>query len=121
MQRDLEIGSLDLSRLIGGQALEAPCMLARNGSAFQTLTLIDTGANRFLFIDTALADSLIHHFNVTKIPLPQEVPITGYNRQCGTACTHYLQMTFIINSRWFVCELFLIAPLGQHNIILGCK
>lgn len=121
MRRDLEIGSLDLSRLMGGQALEVPCMLAKNGSAFRTLTLIDTGANGFLFIDTALADSLIRHFNVTKIPLPQEVPITGYDGQRGTACTHYLRMTFIINGRRFVREPFLIAPLGRHDIILGRK
>ena len=42
---------LDLSQLVGGEALTMPCTISDNRLGIKTRTLIDTRVNSFIFIN----------------------------------------------------------------------
>jgi predicted aspartyl protease len=46
---------VDLAKLVRGSALTLPYTISNNGLSIQTQTLINTGANGFIFIDLELA------------------------------------------------------------------
>jgi len=52
----LDISEVDLTKLIGGPPLTVLCTLTKNRIGVNFNILIDTRANRFVFIDTDLVD-----------------------------------------------------------------
>ena len=48
-----------LIRLLGGMPLYSSCRVANNGLSFHLDSLVDTGANGYLFIDEKVADFLV--------------------------------------------------------------
>ena len=116
-----DIGSLDLCELIGGNSYTFPTQLNIKGYTFYTRALCDTGANGFLFINTELATLLIRHCGARSKPLPRVISVTGYDGQGHSKVTHYVRLTLQIDNRRFVRMPFCIAPLGTHDVIIGCK
>jgi exosome complex RNA-binding protein Rrp4 len=52
----INLCNFDLSQLIEGSSLTMPCIISKNGLRIKTRTLIDTGANGYIFIDCRLAE-----------------------------------------------------------------
>jgi hypothetical protein len=91
------------------------------GYTFHTLALGDTGANGFLFINSELATLLIRYCGARSKPLPCAISVTGYNGQGKSSISHYVRLTLQIDNRRFVRMPFCIAPLGNHDVIIGRK
>ena len=116
-----DLGTLNLSKLIGGHAYTLPSQLNIKGFTFHTHALGDSGANGFLFIDLELASLLVRSCGARTKPLPRPIPITGYDGNSDHNITHYLRLTLQIDNRRFIRMPFCIAPLGKHDIIIGRK
>ena len=78
---------LDLSQLVGGEALTMPCTISNNGLGIKTRILIDTGANGFVFIDQQLARKASQYLDSPIQTLPKQYDVTGYNGQTSTPIT----------------------------------
>ncbi|KAI9035908.1 pol polyprotein [Aspergillus affinis] len=106
----------------GGQVpyLSHSIQLATNGYSVSTHALIDTEANGLSFLNHDLAILLAKRFNLHTIPLPNSVPIKGYNGSKGGDITHAIILTLIIDQRTQKLP-FLIVDLGQNDVILGRK
>jgi predicted aspartyl protease len=46
---------VNLSQLVGGQSFTMPYTISKNGLGIKTRTLVDTGVNGYIFIDSRLA------------------------------------------------------------------
>ena len=78
---------LDLSQLVGGEALTMPCTISNNGLGIKTRTLIDTRVNGFVFIDQQLARKASQYLDSLIQTLLKQYDITGYNGQTSTLIT----------------------------------
>ena len=75
----IDIGSLDLRELIGGNSYTFPTQLNIKGYMFYTHALYDIRVNSFLFINTELTTLLIRHYSACSKPLPYIILVTDYN------------------------------------------
>ena len=66
----LDIQEINLSNLIEGSPFTVLCTLAKNGIGIDLDILADTGANKFAFIDTTLADQLCKSLGLQLTALP---------------------------------------------------
>jgi hypothetical protein len=62
-------------------------------------TLLDSGANGFAFMDTRCANNLAKFFNLIPTPLPEPIPVKGYDSKSRTTVTHILRTYLIIDGR----------------------
>lgn len=93
--------------------------LCKDGLAYQTPILMDSGANGYAFIDRSFLRFLrpaLHYFIK---PLPRSIPVRGYNGQEGEPISHYVIFTLVIDHRIQSYTPFLITSLGAHKAILG--
>ncbi|QSZ28608.1 hypothetical protein DSL72_003107 [Monilinia vaccinii-corymbosi] len=110
---------LDLTKLIGSQAMTLPCILSKNGYSFRSSALLDSGANGYAFIDTTLLTLLFHLFKPRYQLLENSIGVKGYNSAQGRAITHYTFLNLLIDSRKQSFVPFLITDLGFYSIILN--
>ena len=110
---------IDLSKLLGRQGFHVNSQLAYNGLSFPMTTLADTGANRYLFIDTKKAIELAHFYNIPTEPLRQPVKIRGFSGSDRLHITHAIKLHLIVGGRRFLNQTFLILNLGQHEAIIS--
>ena len=106
---------------MGGESYTLCIQLNTKGFTFYTRALGDTGANGFLFINSELASLLIRHCGARSKPLPYAIPVTGYDGKSRARVTHYIRLTLQIDNRRFIRMPFCIAPLGNHDVIIGRK
>ena len=111
---------LDLSLLLGGKHFTFLCTISLNGFAVSTYSLIDTGANGFVFIDERFAQLLSSKlgWKVEQLPFPS-LPVKGYDGKQGTRITSFLRTHLTLDGRKIYNVPFLILPLGSHDIIIG--
>ncbi|QSZ30750.1 hypothetical protein DSL72_000308 [Monilinia vaccinii-corymbosi] len=112
---------LDLTKLMGGQAMTLPCILSKNGYSFRSSALLDSGANGYAFIDTILLILLFHLFKLRYQLFENSIDVKGYNSAQGRAITHYTFLNLSINGREQSFVPFLIIDLGSYSIILELK
>jgi len=110
---------LDLSRLLGGKALDMSCSLIVNGFRFRTQGLVDTGANGFLFIHTSLVTLLTKHCGVSVNYFPKPIPVKGFDGKSSASITQWIQLTLEVDSRRLLQLPLLVANIGRHDLILG--
>ena len=106
---------------MGGSLLTIPCTLVKNGIGVDLDILADTGANRFAFMNTALANQLCEGLGLKLTPLSCMIQAKGYDRHSGQAASHYLTMNLTIEGCRQYNLLFIVLDLGAHKVILGCK
>jgi antitoxin component of MazEF toxin-antitoxin module len=116
----IDLTRLDLSLLLGGRHFTFPCTISLNGFAVSTYSLIDTGANGFIFIDEQFAQLLSSKlgWKAENLPFPS-LPIKGYDGRRGPSITSYLRIHLTLDGRKIYNVPFLILPLGSHDIIIG--
>lgn len=95
--------------------------IAYNGISIPLTTLVDTGANGYLFMDTQRATELAKFFGIPTRRLDSPVATKGYDGKAGSAITHAIICHLLIDGRRFLNQPFLITNLGQHDMIIGRK
>ena len=111
---------IDLTRLIGGDALTMPCTISANGLGIKSSSLIDTGANGYAFIDTKLAQLAEQFLGVEPQPLPLPCTVRGFDGKPAESAKKYIDVLLLIDGRAIKAPM-IILNLGDHDIILGRK
>jgi hypothetical protein len=106
---------------MGGRHFTVPCTLSKNGYGITLSALVDSGANGFVFIDTAYANNISTFLNLKPEPLVQPIIPKGFDRQPSKAVTYMLTLHLSLDGQRQEDILFMILDLGNHNIILGLK
>lgn len=81
---------LDLEKLLGGNPFTVSSALSYNGFAVTVPTLIDTGANGQVFIDTNLAIDLAKAFGRKVYKLPFTCGTRTFDGKAGPQLTHVI-------------------------------
>ena len=111
-----------MSNLIGRSSIVTTCTLVNNRIYIQNiLTLSDSGANRFVFIDKSLAANLLTYFNIRPQRIKNPITPKGYTGAKGTKITYLIIIDIILDRRRLKSNLFLILELGNYDVILGSK
>ena len=110
---------MDLSKLVRGKALTLPCTISKNGFGIKTHTLIDTGANGFVFIDLKLAKLVTQHLGAELKELATLYRVNGFDGQQTPPITHYLELSLYIDHKRQRKLPMLVVKLGGHDLIIG--
>jgi hypothetical protein len=62
-------------------------------------TLLDSGVNSFVFVNTRYIINIAKFFNLKAIPLSQPISIRGYNNKFRATITHVLRVHLTIDGR----------------------
>jgi hypothetical protein len=116
----MDLVEIDLTRLIGGDALIMPCTISINGLGIKSSSLIDTGANSYTFIDTKLVKLAERFLGVEPQPLPLPYTICGFDGKPAESAKKYIEVLLLIDGRSINIPM-IILNLGDYNIILGRK
>ena len=106
---------------MGGPQFTVPCSLSMNGYTVALRTLLDSGANGLAFVDTRCANDLAKFLNLIPTPLPEPIPVKGYDSKSRATVTHILRAHLTIDGRRQYNLPLLILDLGSHDLILGRK
>jgi predicted aspartyl protease len=94
-------------------------MMSRNGIGIRTRTLLDTGANGFVFIDSKLAIELSKHLDAPIRRLETSYHVRGFNGQRADDITEYIELNLHLDRRTQAKTPMLIANLGNRAMIIG--
>jgi predicted aspartyl protease len=115
------MSEVDLSRLMGGKSFTVSCIVTRNRKEVTATALADTGANAFVLVDAKYAARLSEFLNIPCESLPRQIPVKGYDGRMGNPIVSFLRMHLQVDGRNQYNVPFLVADLGQCDIILGRK
>ena len=92
-----DLQEIDLSSLIGGLSLTFACTLHKNRIAVQVQALSDTGACRYVFLDSSFASDLCCVFGLKPQRLPNAVCLKGYDSKKGSTISYYLSFNLEVD------------------------
>ena len=81
----INLYDLSLSRLIRGKALTQPCTINKNRLSIKLSALINSRANRYIFINTEIAKQISRKIRILIQTLEKPVRVQGYNSKNTTA------------------------------------
>jgi hypothetical protein len=81
--------------------------------------LADSGANGFVFIDTAYAVDIAKFLNLKAQRLSSSIKVKGYDGKASNSVTYILRLHLTIDGRRQYNLPLLILDLGSYNLILG--
>jgi hypothetical protein len=116
----MDLVEIDLTRLIGGDALTMPCTISTNRLGIKSSSLINTRANSYAFINTKLAQLAERFLGVELQPLPLPCTVRGFDGKPAKSAKKYIEVLLLINRRSINVPI-IILNLGDYNIILGRK
>ena len=97
---------MDLSNLLGGNHFRIPSVLYSNGLGIKLNSLIDTGAQAFLILNSSIAHLVARSLQTPIRKLPYKVTVRGFQDTFSSSVTHYLRTHLTINGRTFLnCPL----------------
>jgi predicted aspartyl protease len=76
-----------------------PCTISKNGLGIKTRTLIDTGANGYIFIDRRLAEKASQFLDVPIQTLLVSHDIRAFNGKKASLITQYIEMNLYMDGR----------------------
>jgi predicted aspartyl protease len=74
------------------------CIISKNRLRIKTCTLINTGANSYIFINYRLAEKASQFLNVPIQTLPVSYDIKAFNSKKASLITQYIKINLHINS-----------------------
>jgi hypothetical protein len=77
--KDIKVTEMDFSQLLGGTAFTLACTVSNNGLGIKTTSLIDTGANRYMFIDTKFVKVVECFLGMPLAPLKVPCKVRGFD------------------------------------------
>ncbi|PVH90778.1 hypothetical protein DM02DRAFT_607107, partial [Periconia macrospinosa] len=115
------MSGVDLSNLMGGPHFRHPSVLSFNGIGFKLNSLLDTGAQGFLFINSSIAHSLSRKFRTSIQKLPRPVTVRGFQDSITDSARRYIRLHLRIDKRTILNCPFVILDLGTQDVIIGLK
>lgn len=115
------MSKLDLTKILGGEQFTLPSTLTRNNCGIALRSLIDTGANGYLFINRSLALLVAKSLNIHIQRLPYSVPIRGFKKDIQTSVSQFIRLHLTLNGRRIYNCPFVIVDLGVQDVIVGIK
>jgi hypothetical protein len=106
--------------LLGGTAFTLVYTVNNNRLGIKTSSLIDTGANEHIFIDTKFAKAVERFLGMSPSPLKTPCKVKGFDGQQTTLITHSIELALVVDG----CRIYtpmLIVGLDEHDIILRRK
>lgn len=113
--------NLDLSRLLGGKHFLQSILLHSHGAGIQLRSLINTGAQGYLFLNSSFAYTLARKLKVAVTPLPHRIMVKGFSDQIQTPASYCVRLHITINERTIQNYPFVIMDLGQQDCIIGIQ
>ena len=110
---------MDLSKLVGGKPFIVSNKIAFNGCAIPIKSLVDSGANGYVFIDTRVACDSARTLGLKLKRLDQPCEMIGVSGKRGSPITHAIVMHLWVNGRRLLNVPMLLADLGGYEMILG--
>jgi hypothetical protein len=106
---------------MGGRHFIVPCTLSKNRYGITLSALVNSGANGFVFMDTACANNISTFLNLKPQPLIQPIIPKGFDEHPGKAVTYMLTLHLSLDGQRQEDIPFIILDLGNHDVILGLK
>ncbi|OJD10369.1 hypothetical protein ACJ73_09822 [Blastomyces percursus] len=113
--------TIDLGQLIDGNAFLVECQIARNGIAVTLKSLVDSGANGYLFISWKLAEQVVKGFGIQVVKLDAPVDVIGFDGKTKGQAAYVVGLHFQVAGRRFQKLPFLILDIGKQDLIIGRK
>jgi len=110
-----------MSKLLDSNHFIVLSYILRNGLSVKLKALIDSEANRSVFINTSCAIDVAKYFQTSVVPLNSNCCIQGYNNQTEEQITHTIILHLTVNRYQQADVPMLMANLRHHNIILSQK
>lgn len=104
---------------MGGTHFLYPYTISFNAISTTIHLLIDTRANGFAFITSALACDFANFTSAKFQRLSPSIPVLGFDSKPGRVISHYLRLHLTVNRRKQLSVPFLVTELGSYEIILG--
>jgi hypothetical protein len=115
------MSNVNLGRLVGGKSCSVPCTIFGNRFQVSSSALANTRANAFALVDTKCAQRLSKYLATPFEKLPKPIWVRGYDGSRVQAIATVLQMHIRVDRRRQYNTPFLIADLGNFDLILGRK
>jgi hypothetical protein len=97
-----------------------PYIISNNGLGIKTSSLINTGINRYTFINSKFVKIIECFLDIKPVLLKSLCNVRGFDGKQATPITHYIELTLLIDGRKVLVPM-LVVGLGGHDIILGRK
>ena len=114
-------GSIDLTRLIGGNQFLVDCKVCWNGKTIALKALVDSGANAYALINQKHVRSLTKVLQMPVHKLKKPIPLRGFDGQPSEAIQQILEVNLGLDTHIQLRQYLLAAELGSHDLILGRK
>ena len=110
---------INFKNLIGGKIFLIAYILANN-KLFLIIknTLINTEANKYLFISIKFAKQLLKLLGVKQYKVKQSFKTTGFDKKSLQIINAVIKAYFIIQKRTIFNKLFIVLNI-TYNIIIG--
>ena len=112
---------LNMSKLLDSNHFVVLNYVSRNGLSVELKALVNSGANRFVFINTSCARDVAKYFQTLVVPLNSDCCIQGYNGQTEEQITYAIILYLAVNKCQQADVPMLIANLRHHDMILSQK
>jgi len=107
--------------LFGGKHFHASTVLCSRGYGVKLNSLVDTGAQGFLFLNSSIARPLSESLQVPIRRLPFKILVKGFQDQIQTPVDSYIRLHMRIDGRTIRNCPFVIMDLGSQDCIIGVK
>jgi hypothetical protein len=84
----------------------------------KTSFFINTGINRYTFINSKFIRIIKRFLDIKPIQLVLSYNIKGFNSKQAIPITYYIKLILLINGRKVLVSILVIG-LGKYNMILG--
>jgi predicted aspartyl protease len=115
------MSNLNLSHLFRGPHFLISSLLHNQGIGVQLNSLVDTGAQGFLFLNTQIASSVSTALRQPIRKLPYKVQVRGFKDQITSHVTHYIRLHLNIDGRKILNCPFIILNLGSQDCIISIQ
>jgi len=110
-----------MSKLLDGNHFIVLNHISRNELSVELKALVNSGANRSIFINTSCARDVAKYFQTSVVLLNSDCHIQGYDGQTEEQITHTIILHLAVDGCWQADVPMLIANLEHHDMILGQK
>ena len=110
-----------MSKLLSSNHFVVLNHVLRNGLSVELKALVNSGANRSIFINTSCARDVAKYFQTSVMPLNSDCCIWDYDGQTEEQITHTIILHLAVDGCQQADVPMLIANLGHHDMILGRK
>ena len=107
--------------MFGGKHFHVSSVLCSRGYGVKVNSLVDTGAQGFLFLNSSIARSLSESLQVPIQRLPFKILVKGFQDQIQTPVDRYIRLHMRIDGRTIRNCPFVIIDLGSQDCIIGVK